>query len=96
MLLADHPGATPHLVGIAAFGHIERDFLDRGAGVGQALRSGTANRIDLALDADAGDIGHVGDPQAPRVARAGDNLARAAPWRRDRDRGQSAQPHHRV
>ena len=31
-----------------------------------------------------------------RVARAGDDLARAAPWRGDRDRRQAAQSHHRI
>jgi hypothetical protein len=96
VLLPHHPGAAPDLVGVTTLGHVESNLLDRGAGFRQALRSGTADIIDLALHADAGDIGSVSDPQTPCIARARDGLVCAAPWRCDRDRGEAAKSHHRV
>src|ERR1700683_5591671 len=61
VLLADHPQAAPDLIGRAAIGCTEIDLFDAAAGVTQPQRRFAAERLDLGIDADPGDVGGIGD-----------------------------------
>ena len=97
-LPADHPGAAPGLIRLAAVGRVERDLVDRGAAFCNRLRRLPADRVDLGVDADSRDVGDIGDPQPARVLAALHLGERARPRRRDRDRREPAQarPWHRA
>src|SRR5580704_3913299 len=61
VLLADHPEPAPNLIGRAAIGRAEIDLLDAAAGIAQPQRRFAAERLDLGIDADPGDVGRIGD-----------------------------------
>ena len=64
VLPAHHPEAAPGLIGRAAGAGVEGDLLDMRAELAQSGCGVAANRIDLRLHADAGNVGHIGDAQA--------------------------------
>src|ERR1700731_1700286 len=96
VLLADHPEATPSLVGVAPVLDVKLDLFNLRTGSTEAKRRAATDVVHFGIDANPRNVRNVSDTQAFGIGTALNLGQRTLPWRRNRNRRQMAEADDRV